>query len=129
MHTHNLKLPVDPNDRSSVSETFKALADGSRLDIALHLLDGERNVSDLVATLGLPQSTVSRHLAVMRHAEVVAAHRDGTSVYYRLADDHLADLIRQAFAHAEHRRLNLPDHGSEKTSRGTAARESRESAS
>lgn len=107
------ELSFWPSDLTSVGEMFKALADETRIQLVLHLLVGERTVSDLVGTLNLPQSTVSRHLGVLRHAEIVATRRDGTSVYYRLADAHLGDLVRQAFAHAEHKRLGLPDHGTE----------------
>ncbi len=113
MHVHNLSPRAHRADRSTVTEIFKALADETRLQLVLHLLSGERNVSDLVESLAIPQSTVSRHLAVLRHAEVVTTRRDGTSIYYRLADAHLGDLVRQAFAHAEHKRLGLPDHGAE----------------
>lgn len=111
MRKHPLSFPIHPDDLSSVSETFKALADETRLEIVLRLLDGERSVGALVDALSAPQSTVSRHLAVLRHTGVVASRRAGTHVYYRLADVHLADLLLQAFAHAEHRRLGLPDHG------------------
>lgn len=110
MNHHAVSPNAHPDDRRKVGETFKALADETRIRLVLHLLDGERNVGALVEALGAPQSTVSRHLAVLRHADVVATRRDGTSVYYRLADAHLGDLVRQAFAHAEHRRLRLPDH-------------------
>lgn len=91
-------------------ETFKALADPVRIKLFLLLMRGACNVGELVAALGFPQSTVSRHLAILRHAEVVATRRDGTTVYYRLADAHVGDLVRQAFAHAEHERLGLQPH-------------------
>lgn len=64
----------------------------------------------LAQRLQLPQSTTSRHLAVLRGAGVVAARRQGIQVFYRLKS-HVADLLIQAFAHAEHQRLGLPDHG------------------
>lgn len=125
MHVHHLSAQIHPTDRKTVAETFRALADETRLELVLQLLAGERSVSNLVTSLDLPQSTVSRHLAVLRHAEVVATRREGTSIYYRLADAHLGDLVRQAFAHAEHKRLGLPDHGTETdhaaTSRTTKA--------
>jgi ArsR family transcriptional regulator len=48
---------------------------------------GELCVCDLTAALGLPQAVVSRHLAVMRAAELVAARKRGTWVYYRRHPD------------------------------------------
>lgn len=107
------ELSPRPADLTYVSELFKALADETRIQLVLQLINRERAVGDLVRTLGLPQSTVSRHLGILRHAEVVATRRDGTSVYYSLADVHLGDLLRQAFAHSEHKHLGLPDHQSE----------------
>jgi DNA-binding transcriptional ArsR family regulator len=105
-------LSPQPADLHYTCNLLKALADETRLQLVLHLLEQEWSVSGLVSRLSLPQSTVSRHLGVLRHAGIVATRRDGTSVYYRLADAHLGDLVRQAFAHAEHKRLGLPDHGS-----------------
>lgn len=85
-------------------EVFRALADPTRLRLVLVLSHGESNVTGLVAALDLPQSTVSRHLAVLRAAELVRGERRGTSVVYRLAGDHLRDLLLEAYSHAEHER-------------------------
>ena len=57
-----------------------------------------------MSALGLPQSTVSRHLAVLRSAELVRSERRGTSMVYCLAGPHLRDLLLEAFSHAEHER-------------------------
>lgn len=106
-------LSPQPADLHYTCNLLKALADETRLQLVLHLLEQEWSVSELVSSLSLPQSTVSRHLGILRHAGIVATRRDGTSMYYRLADAHLGDLVRQAFAHAEHKRLGLPDHDTE----------------
>lgn len=63
---------------------FKTLADETRLRILALLSCGELCVCDLVAVLGLPQSTVSRHLATLRHAGLVDDRRQGVWMYYRL---------------------------------------------
>lgn len=63
---------------------FKALADETRLRILALLLDGELCVCELIAALGLPQSTVSRHLAYLRNAGWVQDRRQGVWMYYRL---------------------------------------------
>lgn len=62
---------------------FKALADDTRLRVLRCLGIAELSVAELVAVLGLPQSTVSRHLKPLREAALVETRRDGTSVYYR----------------------------------------------
>lgn len=87
-----------------ITEVFRALADATRLRLVLHLSHGESNVSGLVAALDVPQSTVSRHLAVLRSSELVRSERRGTSMVYRLAGPHLRDLLLEAFSHAEHER-------------------------
>ncbi len=64
---------------------FEACADETRRRVLLLLLaQGEMCVCDLLAVLELPQPKVSRHLAVLREAEIVTSRRKGTWIYYRL---------------------------------------------
>lgn len=76
---------------------FKALADEIRLRIVRAVSSAELSVAELVQVLDLPQSTVSRHLKPLREAGLVAARRDGTSVYYHrgaaFSDRHLAGFL------------------------------------
>lgn len=72
----------------------KTLADTSRLMILYELQDGERSVGRLATGLGLSQSNVSRHLAVLREQGVVDTSRDGTTIYYRLSDPKITDACR-----------------------------------
>ncbi len=76
---------------------LRTLASVHRLRI-IHLLgDGPREVNELEAELGLPQATVSQHLAVMRGVGLVAATRDGRTVRYELTDPEIlaaCDLMR-----------------------------------
>jgi len=65
----------------------KALTQPSRLRILALLGEGERCVCDLVEVLGMPQSTVSRHLALLKNAGWVNERRQGVWMYYRLTDD------------------------------------------
>ncbi|MFP4168249.1 MAG: ArsR/SmtB family transcription factor [Desulfonatronovibrionaceae bacterium] len=66
---------------------FKALSEEPRLRILSLLTSGELCVCEIEAALGLPQSTVSRHLALLRQAELVQGRRKGVWMYYRLLDD------------------------------------------
>ncbi|WP_148895265.1 ArsR/SmtB family transcription factor [Geothermobacter ehrlichii] len=84
---------------------LKALGDETRLRILNLLRDDELCVCDLFAVLGLPQSTVSRHLAILRRAGWVNDQRRGSWMYYRLTDDaqarSLLDPLLQRLAGSE----------------------------
>jgi ArsR family transcriptional regulator, arsenate/arsenite/antimonite-responsive transcriptional repressor len=80
-----MKLAVAATPLRPLTRLFKALADGTRLRIVALLSHGELCVCHLEAGLGLTQSNASRHLAVLRAAEIVEPRRDGSWVYYRLA--------------------------------------------
>lgn len=110
MRHHPVPASAHPDDLARVSAVFKALSEPIRVQLVLMLTGEERNVMQLVDALGQPQSTVSRHLALLRAADLVKTRREGTSVHYRVADTHVARLIREAFSHAQHERLGLPDH-------------------
>jgi len=71
------------NERA-YSKYFKAFGDPTRLKILGLLVDNELSVNDITKAVGLSQPTVSRHLAILREAEVVADRRDGQQVFYRL---------------------------------------------
>jgi len=69
-----------------LAQIFKALSDPVRLRIVLLLqAEGELCVCDLMAVLGLPQSTVSRHLAYLRRSCWVDSRREGVWIYYQLS--------------------------------------------
>lgn len=75
---------------------FKMLGDRTRLQIVQHLLEGEKNVGELIDLLGMSQSRVSNHLACLRWCGLVVSRREGRSVFYRLIDSRAADLIATA---------------------------------
>lgn len=75
---------------------FHGLSDLTRLRIVELLLEGEKNVSELVALLGQPQSRVSNHLACLRWCGYVDSRREGKFVYYRVADSRIRQLVELA---------------------------------
>lgn len=76
---------------------FHSLSDPTRLAIARHLAGGERRVVDLARELGLPQSTVSSHLACLRDCGLVSGRPEGRQVFYTLAaPELLGDLFTAA---------------------------------
>jgi ArsR family transcriptional regulator len=87
-------------------QLFKALADGTRLRIAgILAINGETCVCRLAEALEEPDAKISRHLAIMRSAELVSARREGTWMHYRLIDENqmiscLRDCLRSNLAEA-----------------------------
>ena len=71
----------------------QALADPTRILILYALGEAPRHVSELADSLEAPQSTVSRHLKVLRERRLVSSTRDGTSVLYALADPRVIDAL------------------------------------
>ena len=67
-----------------VARILRTLSDPTRLRLLGLLQDGEQNVTALRRKLGLPQPTVSHHLALLRSAQLVANRRDGKQVFYSL---------------------------------------------
>ena len=76
-----------------LEDAFKALADRTRLRILALLGNNEVCVCHIHDSLGLPQPTVSRHLAYLRRAGLVSARRDGVWMHYRVSTS-LAPVIR-----------------------------------
>ena len=83
-------------DRFS-AKLFKALSDGTRQQI-LHLLEGGNyNVGEIVSNFDLKQSTISRHLEVLRNADLVTGERDGPRVIYSLNGEALGESMLHFF--------------------------------
>lgn len=85
-----------PHAHDEVVRVLQAVAEPARLSLVHLLADGPRRVVDLTAALGLAQSTVSGHLAVLRAAGLVTATPQGRAVLYALADDELDGLLGAA---------------------------------
>lgn len=75
------------------SEVLKALANPVRLQILAGLLEDECNVSRIQKKLGLPQSTVSQHLRILRNKGIIQGRREGTKVCYRVIDRRVKGVI------------------------------------
>lgn len=90
-----------------VARVFAGVSDPTRLRLLLLLLEGERNVSALVAHLGTSQGRISIHLQCLRWCGFVTSERRGKYVYYRVRDERVRELIAlaRAFAAAYHHEL------------------------
>jgi ArsR family transcriptional regulator len=80
----NMKGPRAAARECNLEDLFRALADRTRLRLVNLMAGGEICVCFLVEALGISQPKVSRHLAYLRRAGVVAARRDGKWMHYRL---------------------------------------------
>ncbi|HEX3540979.1 MAG TPA: metalloregulator ArsR/SmtB family transcription factor [Acidimicrobiales bacterium] len=79
---------------------LRALGAPHRLAIVLELAEGPRCVHELVDDLGISQSLTSQHLRVLRTTGLVTSARRGKETVYRLADEHVGHIARDAVAHA-----------------------------
>lgn len=87
-------LPAAPTEPDLLAKYFKVLADATRVRILELLADGaELSVSELMAELGQGQSRVSNHLACLRWCGFVQTRRAHRTVYYRVADDRVLEVL------------------------------------
>ena len=85
---------VTATDRAA--KLFRSLSDPIRLAILLELLEGERRVTDLVATTSRSQPTVSEHLACLRGCGLVEVRPVGRQSFYSLASPEIVDVLLAA---------------------------------
>ena len=91
-------------------EVFRMLADATRVQILWALIDQELSVTELAERAGKAPASVSQHLAKLRMARLVRTRRSGTTIFYRLDNDHVARLITDAVHNAEHAGPGIPGH-------------------
>ena len=83
-------------------EVFSMLAEPTRVRIVLSLQAGELPVNAVAVAVGKAPAAVSQHLAKLRLARIVAARQAGNRVFYRLENEHAAQLVTDAIHQAEH---------------------------
>lgn len=103
MHTSLSDFDM-PNEEQVhlAAESFRLLADPTRIKVLWALLQGESSVACLAELAGAAPTAVSQHLAKLRLAGLVKGRREGTFVYYSAANDHVLGLLKQALFHADH---------------------------
>ncbi|MGJ4889498.1 ArsR/SmtB family transcription factor [Bradyrhizobium sp. HKCCYLS3077] len=79
------------------SDLLKALSNRHRLLIICQLVDVERSVGELAASLGLRDSTVSQHLALLRKDGLVIARRDGQTIYYSISSEPAREVLKTLY--------------------------------
>lgn len=102
-------LPAD--DHVDVAaESFRMLADPTRLRLLWLLCGAEHDVSALAEATGAARPAVSQHLAKLRMTGLVATRRDGRRVVYRARGGHVRRLLAEAFEAAAHVVTGAPEH-------------------
>ncbi len=101
--------PDDPQFAFAV-DTFKLLADNTRLRILWSLLHGEHSVGELAAHVGANPPAVSQQLAKLRLAHLVKVRRAGSKLFYAADNAHVRHLVEEALFHTDHVVGGLPDH-------------------
>ncbi len=97
-------------NKPDITRLFKALSEPVRLRIVSLLTSGELCVCDLTEVLQLPQSTVSRHMSLLRLTGLVQDHRNGKWVHYRLAEntspvlEKIAEIVSEVSTQDPYRR-------------------------
>ena len=94
------KLPED-EVLYDLAELFKVFGDSTRIRILYVLFESELCVCDLAQTLNMNQSAISHQLKILKQAKLVTGRREGKSVFYSLADDHVRAIIDQGREHIE----------------------------
>ncbi len=76
------------------ADFLKALAHPLRLQIIEFLKNGEQNVGTIVKKIGIPQSSLSRHLLELREAGILKSRQQGTVIYYGIEDKGILEVLR-----------------------------------
>lgn len=84
-----------------LTELFRIFGDSTRVRILYVLFESEMCVCDIAALLGMTQSAISHQLRVLRSSKLVKFRRDGKTLYYSLADEHVCRIISQGMEHVE----------------------------
>ena len=82
-----------------LAELFRIFGDSTRIRILYALFEAEMCVCDIAQLLGMTQSAISHQLRSLKNARLVKARREGKTVFYSLADDHVKTIINQGIEH------------------------------
>jgi ArsR family transcriptional regulator len=93
---------ISPETSDQLAQTFKAMADPTRVRILHALALSELCVCDLARLVQISESAVSHQLGLLRALRVVHRRKTGRHVFYTLEDDHIRSLIEQGLAHQSH---------------------------
>jgi|SRR5665647_518122 len=90
---------LEDDEAQALADTFKTLADPTRVKMLFALLNRELCVCDLAAVIGASDSAVSHQLRMLRTQRLVKFRREGKIMYYSLTDNHISTLFKQGLEH------------------------------
>lgn len=90
-----------------LAELFKVFGDSTRIRILFVLFEAEVCVCDLAKALNMTQSAISHQLRILKQNKLVKSRREGKSIFYSLADDHVRTIINQGREHIEEDRKSV----------------------
>lgn len=105
MHAHpdtieKIKAAMPDEDTLiDLAELFKVFGDSTRIKILSALSGGELCVCDVSTAVGMTSSAVSHQLKILKNAGLVSFRREGKTVFYALADDHVMTILSQGLEH------------------------------
>ncbi len=82
------------NKYEKMSEVLKALAHPARLQIVSGLIKNECNVTQIQEKLGLPQSTISQHLRILKNSKIIKGEREKTQICYKVINKYAKEIIK-----------------------------------
>ena len=90
-----------PDDETlyDLADFFKVLGDTTRIKILHALFIAEMCVCDIASLLSVSRSAVSHQLRTLRQANIVRSRKEGKTVYYRLSDAHVEEIVHQGLVH------------------------------
>lgn len=105
IHDHSATLASVRNELPAeemlcdLADLFKLFGDTTRMRILFSLFESEMCVCAIAELLGMTQSAISHQLKVLKQSKLVDCRREGKTIYYFLADNHVRTIINQGFEH------------------------------
>ena len=91
----------EEEELNDLAELFKIFGDATRIRILFVLFEEEVCVCDLAETLNMTQSAISHQLRILKQSRLVKSRREGKSIFYSLADEHVRTIVAQGQEHIE----------------------------
>ena len=90
---------INENTLYDTAELFKNFSDSTRIRILYSLFGKELSVTEIADKLNMNQSAISHQLRILKNSKLIKNRRQGKTIYYSLADDHVFNIITQGIEH------------------------------